>query len=251
MKLHHTAYKKSVLKFSHGNAKLSKDTLIFNLPAGHTCPFAKACMSKANRITGKITDGKHAEYRCYAATSESAFKNTREARWHNFELLRRLDFEGMAKLIKKSLNAFNLKNIKLIRIHESGDFFNQDYFDAFLAVAANNPSKIFYAYTKSIQYWQARRDVIPTNFKITGSFGGRQDATLIKHKLKSNTVVFSEQEAKEKKLKIDHNDQLAWKQDESFAILLHGTQPKGSEAAQAIKAMKSQGTSFSYGKGNR
>jgi len=243
--------KKSLLKFTHGNAKLSKDTLILNLPAGHSCPFAKACLSKANRITGKITDGKHAEYRCYAASNEAAFKNTRDARWHNFDLLRGLDFESMVKLIKETLNAFNLKNIKLIRIHESGDFFNQDYFDAWLAIAANNPNKIFYAYTKSIQYWKTRRDVIPTNFKITGSFGGRQDATLIKHKLKSNTVVFSEQEATKKKLKIDHDDQLAWKQDSSFAVLLHGTQPKGSEAAKAIKTMKSQGTSFSYGKGNR
>ena len=236
--------KKSLLKFTHGNAKLSKDTLIFNLPAGHSCPFARSCLSKANRITGKISDGKDAEYRCYAASSEAAFKNTRE-------LLRRLDFEGKVKLIKESLDAFDLNKVKLIRLHESGDFFNQDCFDAWLAISASNPSKIFYAYTKSIQYWQTRMDVIPKNFKITGSFGGRDDAKIITHKLKSAAVVFSELEAREKNLKIDHDDQLAWKQNKSFAILLHGTQPKGSEAAKAIKTMKSEGTNFSYGKGNR
>ena len=29
-----------------------------SLPSGYTCPFAVDCLSKADRITGKITDGK-------------------------------------------------------------------------------------------------------------------------------------------------------------------------------------------------
>ena len=29
-----------------------------NLPSGHSCPFASDCLSKADRVTGKITDGK-------------------------------------------------------------------------------------------------------------------------------------------------------------------------------------------------
>jgi len=241
----------SLLKFSKGNSKLPKDTLIISLPAGHSCPFAQKCLSKANRITGKITDGKNVEYRCFSATSESAFPSVRKQRWHNFDLLRGKDFEGMVKLIQASLDAIDLTKIKLVRIHEGGDFFNQNYLDAWLSIARLNPKMIFYAYTKSIQYWQALKDVIPSNFKLTASYGGRDDAKIVTNNLKSNSVVFSEKEAKDKNLRIDHNDRLAWKQDKSFAVLLHGTQPKGSKASQAIKAMKSNGTQFSYGKGNK
>jgi hypothetical protein len=36
-----------MLTFSKGNAKLGKQTLIFNLPAGRTCPGALYCKSFA------------------------------------------------------------------------------------------------------------------------------------------------------------------------------------------------------------
>jgi hypothetical protein len=240
-----------LLKFSYGNAKLSKDTLIFSLPSGHSCPFAKDCLSKANRITGKVTDGKDTKFRCYATSSESAFPSVRKQRWHNFDLLKSKDWSEMVGIIEASLNAVNLKKIKLVRIHESGDFFNQDYFDAWITIAQMYKDLTFYAYTKSIQYWIKRKEIIPSNLKLTASYGGRQDASIATYKLKSNTVVFSTKEAKDKNLKVDHNDKLAWSQDESFAVLLHGTQPKDSKASEAIKTMKANGTKFSYGKGNK
>jgi hypothetical protein len=33
---------------------------------------------------------------------------------------------------------------------------------------------------------------------------------------------------------------------DSFALLIHGTQPKGSKGSKAIKEMKANGTKFSY-----
>jgi hypothetical protein len=54
----------TTLKFGEPNAKLKKmikaklglRLKTFTLPAGHTCPGAKDCLSRADRITGKVTD---------------------------------------------------------------------------------------------------------------------------------------------------------------------------------------------------
>jgi hypothetical protein len=55
-------------------------------------------------------------------------------------------------------------------------------------------------------------------------------------------VVYTPEEAKELGLKIDVDDTLAWGTDDNFALLLHGGQPAGSEAAKAIKQNKKTGT---------
>ena len=62
-----------MLHLSNGNGKLANDTIIFNLPAGKTCPGAMFCKSFAVlNDNGKrsIVDGKHTEFRCFAASSE-------------------------------------------------------------------------------------------------------------------------------------------------------------------------------------
>ena len=72
----------ALLKFGQGNAKLDKAIATFSIPAGHTCPGADKCMARANRLTGKISDGKSQEFRCFSASSEAAFSSVRESRWH-------------------------------------------------------------------------------------------------------------------------------------------------------------------------
>ena len=65
--------------------------------------------------------------------------------------------------------------------------------------------------------------------------------------LKEARVVFSESEAAELGLAIDHDDSHAVENNgQSFALLLHGTQPAGSEASKALQALKASGTKFSY-----
>ena len=54
------------------------------------------------------------------------------------------------------------------------------------------------------------------------------------------TVVFSEEEAEQKGLEIDHDDAHALGK-KSFALLLHGTQPKGSEASKALQVLRKAG----------
>src|SRR4051812_39336424 len=75
------------LKFGQGNAKLDDGIHTFSLPAGHFCPFADKCLSKADRETGRITDGPDTEFRCFSASNEVR-GSVRAARWHNADLLR-------------------------------------------------------------------------------------------------------------------------------------------------------------------
>jgi hypothetical protein len=58
------------------------------------------------------------------------------------------------------------------------------------------------------------------------------------HGWKEAVVVYSEEEAAEKGLDIDHDDEHAAFGKDDFALLIHGTQPKGSMASQALQVIK-------------
>jgi len=229
-----------MLKFGKGNAKLGKDIYTFSLPAGYTCPFARECLSKADRTTGKITDGRHTKFRCFSATLESVYKETRAARWHNLDLLKtKRTPKTMAALISDSLP----KRAMIVRIHVGGDFYNARYFDAWTIVARQHPKRLFYAYTKSLSYWLAytEEEPLPPNFILTASKGGKRDNLIQVGGFRTAEVVFSKKEAKTRGLKIDHDDSHAMRQGPSFALLLHGVQPKGSPAGEAMKVLRASG----------
>lgn len=230
------------LIFGRGNAKLEKSIITFSLPSGWTCPGAKLCLAKADRLTGKIRDGRHQSFRCFSATSEAAFPTVRKARWHNFETLQKCPENRLHELILRDLPA----KARLVRIHVGGDFFSQAYFDAWLKVATAKPDIIFYAYTKSLSFL-VKHNQLPTNLRIIASEGGKFDWLIQQHKIKSAKVVFSPEEAKSANLKIDHDDSLAYGiEEENFALLIHGTQPKNSDAASAIKTLRVREIKFAY-----
>jgi hypothetical protein len=231
-----------LLKFQQGNAKLGKNIFTFSLPAGHACPFANECLSKADKLTGKLTDGPNTQFRCFAASAEAVYPNVRLARWHNFDLLKKLTTNKAADLILNSLP----KKANIIRIHVSGDFFNEAYFLAWLQVAKLRPEVLFYAYTKSLIYWVNYIKEIPSNLVLNASEGGKLDAQILEHGLKFAKVVYSPEQAEELGLLIDHTDEAAYKTKESFALLIHGQQPKGSKASQSIKDLKARNIKFSY-----
>ncbi len=227
------------LKFARGNAKLDKKVGIFSLPAGHTFPFASLCQSRSDRITGKIKDGKNTQFRCFAASAEALFKNIRVSRWNNFEALRKAKTtDAMAAVIH-----FSLPDTQLVRIHGSGDFFSQAYFDAWIKVARDNPLVTFYGYTKALPFWIARLEQIPSNLHLVASEGGTHDALINQHGLRFAKVVYSEKQAIDTNLEIDHDDSHVFAFKGNFALLLHGTQPAGSEAGKAYSALKRQGQS--------
>ena len=62
---------KERLAFGRGNAKLEGHIATFSMPAGWTCPMAFDCLARADKATGKITDGPDATFRCFAASAEA------------------------------------------------------------------------------------------------------------------------------------------------------------------------------------
>jgi hypothetical protein len=238
--------KPTKLVFGRGNAKLSTAIVTFSLPAGHSCPFALDCLSKADRLTGKITDGKATVFRCFAASQEALFGNVRRSRWDNYEMLKEAkSVEKMMALIQDSLP----KGYTYVRVHVSGDFYSERYFLAWLNIALNNPLMVFYGYTKATPFLVKFKQYIPRNFRFTASKGGTRDNLISKHRLKSAEVVYSVKEAADKGLQIDHDDSHAIMSDHSFALLIHGTQPAKSKAAAAWEKVKK--TVGGYGEGSK
>lgn len=221
----------------------------FDLLSGWSCPYADDCLAKVfiqKNGRRKLKDGPNARFRCFSASQEALHTNAYKKRAKNFEDIRSLKTVGdMAGLIASHLP----EKLKICRIHVAGDFFSQTYFDAWVAVALMHPDKLFYAYTKSLKFWVRRMDVIPPNLVLTASRGGKLDHMIDEYNLREAVVVFSEQEAADKSLEIDHDDSHAadpQKSGNDFALLIHGVQQKGSEAAEAVKSLKQKKVKFSY-----
>jgi hypothetical protein len=234
----------NLLKFRAGNAKLDSSIYTFSLPSGYTCPGALDCLARADVQTGKIKDGPHQKFRCFSATDETR-PSVRKARWHNFYMLTACaDAAEMTSLIEKSIP----EPARIIRVHVGGDFFSQTYFDAWLSVAERNPHITCYAYTKSIHFVKERWDRVcaAKNFCLTSSEGGRFDHYAEELGMIQAHVVHHPDEAAALNLEIDHDDSHAIANEKSFALLLHGTQPKDTAAAAALQRLKNENIKFSY-----
>lgn len=238
-----------MIKFTRGNAKLDKlerrvkgQVWTFSVLSGHTCPYAKDCQSKAIPMGEKlgVIDGPHTQFRCFSASQEAFYRNLYNHRRDNMVIIEEAakSIENAASLIIASIPA----KAKVIRLHVGGDFKTQAYFDAWLLVAKSRPDIVFYAYTKSLPFWVKRLGEIPTNFVLTASYGGYKDELISQHNLRYAKVVYSEAEARKLKLPIDHDDSHAVKPTGNFALLIHGIQPKGSEAAKAKRKLKGKGS---------
>ena len=136
--------------FSKGNRKLSKNVLIWNLPAVKTCPGSS---TYCRRI-------------CYALKAERCYPSARKSRLRNFE------FSKSEQFVEKIVQFLKKRKETIIRLHESGDFYNKEYLNKWCEIARQLPDKIFYAYTKSYffdNFW----DNIPDNLRIIQSVESR------------------------------------------------------------------------------
>jgi hypothetical protein len=177
----------------------------FNLPSGWSCPFASDCLVKVDKETGKFNNQSKL-YKCYSAIAER-FPAVRKSRWNNFDYVK----QGNLPIIPK--------DCKAVRIHASGDFFNQSYFDMWLLLAKQNPEIEFWAYTKSLKYWVNKINEIPSNLELTASYGGKNDELIKSYNLK-NVKVYNNIDEVPNGIPIDYNDNCARnKQIKEFALL--------------------------------
>ena len=232
-----------LLKFSSENKKLKKLALevhkqkgiypnvySMSIPSGRhdTCPYADKCKAYVGTDGKIVSRDDYVDYRCYSASMEAFYPAQLKQRDYNFDLLKACnnDTQELTNLINASIPI----EAHIIRIHVGGDFYSQPYFDAWLNVAMLNRDRQFYAYTKSLPFWVNRLDSIRLNefpnMELIASRGGTKDRLIDEHQLKEAIVVYSEKEAKERNLEIDYTDYLACYEKKSFALLIHGVQPK-------------------------
>ena len=229
------------LKFSKGNKKLTKDTLVYSHPAGIPCHGANSCKAFVTLKDDKrvLNRGNESLFTCFAASEELRYPNVFKARRYNYQIIKSYvlnnDLIGLTELINWNIQ-INKKNITKVRIHESGDFDNLLYLQAWLNVAKLNKDIKFYCYSKSLDLFMTV--FLPDNFYMTASYGSKYDYLIDQgYFTKYSKVVFSEEEAKKLNLQIDKNDSLCF-ENKPFALLLHGMQEKGSKAGEALKLIK-------------
>tara|TARA_R110000868_G_scaffold408098_2_gene690283 strand:- start:1552 stop:2196 length:645 start_codon:yes stop_codon:yes gene_type:complete len=160
------------LKWSFNNSKLKKtNTVSFNLPAFRSADGFKVCPKAGGCATV-----------CYARQGYYVMPSVAATREFNLAVIR------------KSLSSFrlalitDLQHIKQtsIRLHDSGDFFNQAYLNVWIKLAELFPEKKFYAYTKSLHL---NFSGVPDNFQIIQSAGGIMDKNI--NPLKSHSRIFA------------------------------------------------------------
>lgn len=241
-----------MLTFSKGNAKLNKGTLIFNLPAGKTCPGALYCKSFAVvGADGKrhIQDTKETQFRCFAASSEVQYDAAFNNRANNLQSIVEylsVSVQHAADNLNVALQHFKTRNTALVRIHESGDFFSPEYLQAWILVAQMNPNLKFYCYSKSLEFFVNTE--LPENFFMTASYGGKFDRLIDEGFFNRYAKVFkNDAEASAAGLEVDHDDSHCFG-DKPFALLVHGTQPKGSEWGVAIRQRRKNKEFSGYAK---
>jgi hypothetical protein len=109
---------------------------------------------------------------CYARSGTYNFSNVKAAHTRNLELI--LDNPiGWKNRLNDELKTKRYQGGKSVRIHDSGDFFSDAYFELWLEIANDNPDVFFYAYTKEVA--MVKRYELPNNFVIIFSMGGTQD----------------------------------------------------------------------------
>jgi hypothetical protein len=182
---------------TEGNSELrASSTRIFtwSLPALNarvdeknvvTCPNAGAC--------AKL---------CYARSGTYRFSNVLEAHTRNLARVLRSLSDWKAELVDE-LRMPRYRGGVAVRIHDSGDFFSADYFDAWVRIATLTPDVLFYAYTKEVALVKSRR--LPKNLVIIFSMGGKQDH-LVDKDTDRHADVFPTLEALEAAGYVDQSD---------------------------------------------
>lgn len=117
--------------FIRGNAKLGKDVLIFNLPAG----------GKAQGGTCKPTAWCYQF--CYAMKGFHNYPSVSKANAERKEIADSKDFA------EKAIEELKRTTKPRVRIHASGDFYSEEYVAKWIKICKAFPEKQFLAYTKS------------------------------------------------------------------------------------------------------
>jgi hypothetical protein len=157
---------------TNGNSDLRRDRIwtwtlpawVVTLPDGgkfNTCPSAGECAPM-----------------CYARKGTYRFSNVLNAHMRNLMLILE-SLPEWERAMSRELDHPKFHDAH-VRVHDAGDFFNDQYLEAWLRIITDHPHTVFYCYTKEVGRF--RRIVEPRtlpNFRYVYSYGGRQDSAIM------------------------------------------------------------------------
>ena len=82
---------------------------------------------------------------CYGMAGRYLFENVKESLARKTDIVR----NDLAWFVYEINREIKKHNIKYLRIHVTGDFFNADYVNAWIEIVSNNPDCRFWTYTKA------------------------------------------------------------------------------------------------------
>ena len=149
------------------NSKLKKDNIFsFGIPAKDTCLAATTCKKF-----------------CYAAKGFYLMPTVKQGK------KARLKASKLKSFPTKMIEEITKRKAKIIRIHDSGDFYSREYLHKWFKVMESLPQVKFYAYTKMIPLMESEK--LPKNFTVIYSIGGKYDH-LIDPKKHRHSAVFKD-----------------------------------------------------------
>ena len=129
-----------------------------------TCPFAKDCIKY-----------------CYAQKGAYIWSNVSPA----FE--KRYHLTKLPVVFKRMMSsALKRHKVDFLRIHDSGDFYSLKYVQMWLEIIRAHPDIKFYAYTKSVLFFQGYE--LPENFDVIFSEGGKLDNSWSKETARHSAI---------------------------------------------------------------
>lgn len=170
------------ISLSDGNTKLNKPNggfykiIGFGIPAHYsfdgmnTCPGARDCVAV-----------------CYALQGRYLMPNVVDAKHANLMASLTASFvDDIVSLLKRR------RSYNVVRIHDAGDFYSQEYYNKWCDIARAMPDRIFYAYTKAL-HLDLYTDK-PDNLRIIQSLGGKHDSLV--DMSRPHSRIFSTEEAR-------------------------------------------------------
>lgn len=221
------------MKLFTQNTKMKKSSSIdqatynFGIPAFQSSTGLKTCPNAGICAAG-----------CYAKSGAYVWSNVKQAFEKRLDLTQSKLFIPM---IQTELNKLKRKHVNLIiRIHDSGDFYNSEYYTKWDTIMKRNPDVRFYAYTKEVAFFKdvTKTVGLPKNFTVIYSLGGKQDA-LINQAIDRHSKVFEtiDELLKQGYVDTSNDDTHAWQNScNKIGLVYHGTKSyKNTKWAKVFK----------------
>ena len=195
----------------------------FGIPAYKTERSGKTF--KTCPMAGKCAIG------CYAQSGAYNFPNVVNAYQERLEATLTAKFGDLisAEIEVKLKTAQRTKKQLVIRIHDSGDFYNKTYYMKWYKLMLKYPNIKFYAYTKMVPMFKLlkKAKLIPNNFTIIFSEGGLADK-LINTKTDRHARVFGSMKELKKAgyVNATENDLNAIGKNKKIGLVYHGYESK-------------------------